>query len=353
MSEKQPKKRGGYLGLFAPFAVVALALAGWTVWWFVVAHGIETGVDDRVKALGRAGYTVVWRDRSISGWPFRTFVQFHDVRVDAPGGASVSAPELAAEAETFQLGKWVIAAPQGVVWTRGKTEGVVKIDAQAIRASVDRLDIFPGDLRLELRKPVFTPMANPDANMTVASPPPQPFPLASAEYIDFNMLPKANDAGAGAFIVVFQGARAQPASQLGSIIGDQPFLARWEGVLEHLDRAKASSWKKAVSVWTRNDGDITDGHAEFVQGDAAIEASSPAMTVSSDGRLSGDVTLDLRRAGKVLDRAMTQSIGADNAAGFAGSVLKGIASQSKVVVTFDGKDTRFAGQRLAAAPKIF
>ena len=36
------------------------------------------------------------------------------------------------------------------------------------------------------------------------------------------------------------------------------------------------------------------------------------MTVTSDGRLSGDVTLDLRRAGKVLDRALTRSIGADN-----------------------------------------
>ncbi len=124
-------------------------------------------------------------------------------------------------------------------------------------------------------------------------------------------------------------------------------------MLEHLDRAHASSWSKAVGAWTRADGDITDSHAEFVQGDAAIEASSPALTVSSDGRLSGDVTLDLRRAGKVLDRALTSSIGQENASGLAGSVLRGIASQSKVVVTFDGKDTRFAGQRLAAAPKIF
>ncbi|HWE47652.1 MAG TPA: DUF2125 domain-containing protein [Caulobacteraceae bacterium] len=342
MSETNPKKRGGYVGLLAPFAVVLLALAAWTVWWLVVAHRVETESDAKVKELGKAGYTVVWRERHVSGWPFRTFVQFEDVRIDAPGGASLSAPEVAAEAETYALGKWVVAAPKGLIWTRGKSEGAVKIDAVAIRASLDHLDSFPGDIRFEMRRPVFTPQ-----------PGSQPFPLASAEYIDFNMLPKANDAGAGAFIVVVQGAKAQPASQLGSIIGDQPFLARWEGSLEHLDRAKASSWKKAVGAWTRADGDITDNHAEFVQGDAAVEASSPAMTVSSDGRLSGDVTLDLRRSGKVLDRAMTQSLGADNASGFAGSVLRGLASQSKVVVTFDGKDTRFAGQHLAGAPKIF
>jgi hypothetical protein len=337
-----PRKRSSYLGLLAPFALVLLALAGWTVWWFVVAHRIETGVDERVKQLGRSGYAVVWRQRSVTGWPFRTYVEFDDARIDAPGGASVSAPELAAEAESFQLGKWVIAAPKGLVWNRGKNQGVVKIDAQAIRASVSGMSTFPPDLRVELRQPVFTPL-----------PGAQPFPLASAQYIDFNLLPKAGDAGAGAFIVVAEGAKANPAGQLGSIIGDQPFLARWEGALEHLDHAKAGSWSKAVEAWTRADGDITDSHAEFVQGDAAIEASSPALTVSSDGRLSGDVTLDLRRAGKVLDRALTNSIGQDNASGFAGSVLRGIASQGKVVITFDGKDTRFAGQRLAAAPKIF
>ena len=338
----EPRKPSASLGLLAPLAVVLLALAAWTVWWFVVAHRIEAGVDDRVKQLGRSGYTVAWRQRSITGWPFRTFVEFEDLRVDAPGGASVTAPELAAEAETFQIGKWVIAAPKGLTWMRSKTEGAVKIDALAIRASASQFDIFPPDLRVELRKPVFTP-----------EPGAQPFPLASAEYIDVNLLPKANDAGAGAFIVVFDGAKATPASQLGSIIGDQPFLARWEGAFEHLDHAKGSSWSKAVGAWTRGDGDITDSHAEFVQGDAAIEASSPALTVSTDGRLSGDVTLDLRRAGRVLDRAMTGSMGQANASGFAGSVLRGIASQSKVVVTFDGKDTRFAGQRLAAAPKIF
>jgi hypothetical protein len=342
MTDQKQPKRGGYLGLFAPVAILAVALGAWTVWWFVVAHKVETGVDDQVKVLGRSGYTVVWRERTVSGWPFRTDVEFKDVRVDAPGGASVTAPELGAEAETFQLGKWVIAAPKGLVWMRGKTEGAVKIDAQAIRASIDQVSTFPPDLRIELRQPVFTPQ-----------PGAQPFPLASAQYIDFNLLPKAHDAGAGAFIVVLDGAKAQPGSALGSVIGDQPFLARWEGALEHLDHAKGSSWPKLIGAWTRADGDITDSHAEFVQGDAAIEAASPAMTVTSDGRLSGDVTLDMRRAGKLLDRALDGAPSQGTASTLASSVLRLIASQTKVVVTFDGKDTRFAGQRLAAAPKIF
>ena len=343
MSEQKPKKRGGYLGLFWPFALVLLALGAWSVWWFVVAHRIETGVDDQVKQLSRSGYTVAWRTRTVSGWPFRTYVEFDDVRIDAPGGAGVTTPELDAEAETLQLGKWVIGAPKGLVWTRGKTEGAVKIDAPVILASVSQFDTFPPDLRVQLDHPTFTPL-----------PGAQPFPLASAEYIKFNLLPKAGDAGAGAFVVVAGGAKANPSGQLGAIIGDQPFLARWEGVLEHLDHAHASSsWTKAVEAWTRADGDITNSHAEFVQGDAAIEALSPALTVTGDGRLSGDVTLDLRRANKVLDRALTSTGVEGTSATLAASVLRLIASQSKVVVTFDGKDTRFAGQRLAAAPKIF
>ena len=56
----------------------------------------------------------------------------------------MSAPELGAEAESYQLGKWVIAAPKGLIWTRGKTEGgAVKIDALAIRASASQFNTFP------------------------------------------------------------------------------------------------------------------------------------------------------------------------------------------------------------------
>src|SRR5215469_823250 len=105
MADPKPEKpRGrGYLGLIAPFAVVLLALAAWTVWWFVAANRIDARIDDTVRDLGRAGYKVTWRERSLTGWPFRSFVQFHDFRIQAPGGASLSAPELAAEANTYAL----------------------------------------------------------------------------------------------------------------------------------------------------------------------------------------------------------------------------------------------------------
>src|SRR3569832_1435234 len=100
------RRRRGLLGLFLPFLLVAVALGGWTWWWFQVAHGVEQGIDKGAGELRQAGYTVSWKSRSVSGWPFRTFVQFEDARVVAPSGHALFAPTLPAEANTYDPTHW-------------------------------------------------------------------------------------------------------------------------------------------------------------------------------------------------------------------------------------------------------
>jgi hypothetical protein len=347
MSDPKPRRRGGYLGLFLPFILVLLALGGWTVWWFMVAHEVETRMDKQAAELGRSGYAVSWRDREINGWPFRTNVDLKDVQVKTPSGAVLSAPELGGEAETYAIGKWVIAAPQGVVWTRA-TGGAVKIDGQAIRASISGADHFPPNIAIELRKPVFTPTSGAD-----------PFPLASAEIIDAYLRPKAGDPGAGEFLFRIEGGKGRPGGMLDSLAQGQAFLIRWEGAIEHLDRAKPHAWPRMVRGWTDAGGDISSNHAEFVAGDTSLEAASPVLTISSDGRLAGDVDLKVKAGPKFVPAVGLLCHGWSSTANVCSGTTFIVlpdgagAVSANLKLNLDGKDTRIAGQRLAGAPKIF
>src|ERR1043166_6670490 len=98
---EHPRKRSGLFGLFWPFLLLLVALGGWTWWWFQVAHGVEQGIDKSAASLRQAGYKISWKQRSVSGWPFRTFVRFQDFRVSAPSGHAFFAPKLDAEANTY------------------------------------------------------------------------------------------------------------------------------------------------------------------------------------------------------------------------------------------------------------
>jgi hypothetical protein len=350
MSDAPKPRRHGYLGLFAPITILVLVLAliAWTVWWFVVADRIQKGVDDEVRQLRRAGYTVMWSERDVSGWPFETFVRFQAFRIVTPAGAGVSAPELDADAETFVLGKWVIAAPRGMMIERAQG-GAVKIDATAIRASVSHFDMTPPLISVQLWKPLFTPVANG-----------RPFPLASANSVEFHTWAKPNDAGAGAFRFVVDGGRGQAGGVLDLLSGGQPFLLRWDGVAEHLDRARAGSWPQAVHRWTDAGGDVTANDVLFVAGETRVEATSPALTVSSEGRLVGDVNLTL--TGNTVIAAVTGACRAWNVSGLnycnRGNGLEVVPdapgeARGAFKLTFDGKDARFEGQRISGAPKIF
>ncbi len=347
MSDPKPRRGRGYLGLLLPFILVLIALGGWTVWWFMVSHQIETRMDQEAQSLGRAGYAVSWRQRTIDGWPFRTFVTLKDVQVKTPAGAVLSAPELGGEANTYALGKWVIVAPQGLVWTRA-TGGAVKIDGQAIRASVSGVNAFPPTVTIELRKPVFTPTNGAD-----------PFPLASAEIIDVYLRPKTGDAGAGEFLFRIEGGKGRPGGMLDNLAQGQAFLMRWEGAIEHLDRAKPHEWPRMVRGWAEAGGDISSNHAEFVAGDTSFEATSPVLTVSSEGRLAGDIDLKVKAGPKFVPAlGLVCSGWNSNATVCSGTSFTILPSGAGAVsadlkLNLDGKDARVAGQRLSGAPKIF
>ena len=152
-------------GLIIPFAIVAVALAGWTGWWFFLTQQIEQRLEGKIAGLQQSGWTIKHGGVSTTGWPMHARVTIKHLDVVAPSGHAVEAPEMVAQANAYNPTRWVLAAPDGLTVTRAQ-KGKTAIRAEGIRMSLHGLTQRWPNVVLELEKPVFT--ALPDA---------EPFPL--------------------------------------------------------------------------------------------------------------------------------------------------------------------------------
>jgi len=75
-------------------------------------------MDAGAAALGEAGFAVDWRDRALSGFPFRLDLDVTGPRLRERSGWGLSATRLKAEAFVFAPEHWVIVAPDGAILTR-------------------------------------------------------------------------------------------------------------------------------------------------------------------------------------------------------------------------------------------
>ena len=162
----QPRAR--YAPLIIPLGLMALVIAVWTAWWFWLAKEVENRVDLAAEGLRAQGWQVDYARPAVSGWPFRVRLETEQLRLTAPTGHEIAAPALTAETNAYRPDRWVMAATDGLVLTRGD-KGKVAVSAPVIRASASGLaQPFP-NLALEIVEARFTP--HPGA---------EPFPLVSA-----------------------------------------------------------------------------------------------------------------------------------------------------------------------------
>jgi hypothetical protein len=337
------KKRSGLGAIVLLLLVVAVVLGGWTWWWFQVAHGIERGVDRSAVDLRSAGYTVQWKHRSVSGWPFRAFLKFRDIRIAAPSGHALFARELQAEANAYDLGHWIADAPRGVIFTRAG-KGAVTITGQALRASVTHTDEAPPAIVLELTKPVFVPATGAE-----------PFPLASADLVSLNIRQRQGARGTGLFLFRVDGGKPRADGMLDWIGNGEPFSTRWEGAITHFDSFVGKGWTGAARNWSRAGGALSELQGRAETGSASVQADAPSLTVGADGRLRGSLNLSvtggpqslvaMARANAVDPRAAVAAA----ANGAAGS-LNGTA---RVRLDFTDRGSMLGPVRLAGAPKVW
>lgn len=341
-AEPPRPKRSGRLGLILAGLVLALVAGGWTWFWFTVAQEVEKGIDKASVDMTNAGYKVSWKSRSVGGWPFRTFVRFEDFRIGAPSGHAFYATRLNAEANVYALDRWVAAAPDGFTFLRAE-KGAVKVTGKALRASLTHPKAVPPTLVVELRQAQFA--ADSDA---------EPFPLASAELIAFNL--EARTGGQGAFALRVEDGKPRPGGALAQIGGGERFSTRWEGLVTRFSAFDGGGWAQAARNWSRAGGALQQVRGRAETGPFSLQAYAPQLTASADGRLRGSLDLSVVGGPQAL-LSMAQARVVDPAgaamAAAATSMASGLNAPVSARLDFTADGARLGPARLSDSPKVY
>lgn len=354
------QSRARYGGLIVPFVILLVVLVAWTGWWFWLSQQVRQRMDLAAESLRTRGWEVAYSRPELSGWPFRTRLESAHVRLTAPTGHEIAAPRLAAEANAYRPDRWVLAADDGLVLTRGD-KGKVAVAAPVIRASASGLtQPFP-NLALELVEPVFT--AHPGA---------EPFPLERAERIELYLRPgqPREEQAEGDAVQT-----ALPASQrnvdvlfrlidaTGRRDGPIDFMSRGglfslqaETVVENFQGLSGPDAPTLLAAWTASGGRFLDVRGEMQAGDSAARLESDVLSADGDGRLMGTLRLSADRAAPALTGLArsdavnrTAAVGAAAAAG-ADEVLTGDVT---LEVEFREGRAWLGPFNLAPAPELF
>lgn len=335
-------------GLVIPFAIVGVLLAVWTGWWFWLAGQVETRLSVQTESLRQAGWQVNHEPVTVGGWPFRARVVFPAADIVAPSGHGVAAPELVAEASAWNPGHWVVLAPEGLIVTRAG-KGQVAVEGEALRMSVSHLrDRFP-DLRVELARPTFTPVAGAD-----------PFPLASAERIELYTRPHLTDGQAATdeMDVLFRltEGRGRSGGPVEGATREGVLSAEVETTIEQASRLRGVDSAGVFASWTEAGGRFTAIKGRLQAGESSASLSSDALWAREDGRLEGRLALTAERPGEAIAGLAGSREGAVNRVGAAGAAaaatVQGDRPMDLVLLFSDGR-TWLGPFALAPAPKLF
>ncbi|AYG94895.1 DUF2125 domain-containing protein [Brevundimonas naejangsanensis] len=341
-------------GLIVPFAIVAVGLALWTGWWFYLTRQIETRLEAKVAGLEQAGWRVTHADLRTTGWPMHARVTIRHLDVVAPSGHAVAAPVVIAQANAYNPTRWVMAAPDGLVVTRG-VKGKAAIRAEGIRMSVHGLTQRWPNVALELEKPVFT-----------ALPGAEPFPLKQAGLVQFYMRPHlvGSDTPTDDVDVLFRlvDAEGRPGGPVEGFAQSGKLNAQIEAVIE-----KASALRRGadahglLSAWTAAGGRFIDVKGELGAGESKAFVSAESLSADDKGRLEGQVFVRAEKPlaaivglagaqqGGALDRAAAAKAAAATPQGGTGADGQGV----ELSILFRDGRTYLGPFALAPAPQLF
>lgn len=337
-------------GLIVPFAVVLVALAAWTGWWFYLVTQIEQRLDAQVARLEAQGWQVKHARVTTTGWPFRARVAVPHPDIVAPSGLGVAAPELVAEANAYNPTKWVVVAPDGLTLTRG-AKGKVALRGDALRMSVHGLTQAWPNVAVELVNPVFTPLKGAE-----------PFPIGRAGRIEFYLRPHivGSSAPTDSVDVLFRliDAHGREAGPVQAITRDGVLTIQMEGVVEKASLLRGSDAAGIFSAWIRGGGAFTRVRGELAAGDSRATVASDRLSADADGRIEGVVTLQAQKPlAAIAGLAGTRSGAVDRVGAGAAALATGAAGASDDAVDLslvfrDGR-TYLGPFTLAPAPKLF
>jgi hypothetical protein len=327
---RKPRRRG----LFAPFVLLVIVAVAWSIGWFWLRDQTQQRMDATAQSLKARGYDMSWESRTFSGYPFRMDVQLVNARVAEPSGWALKAPELRGEANAYDIGHWVVVAPQGVVMTR-PINGDVSITGQALRASFAGFDKYPPRISVEGANLVFTPVGQA-----------APFPLLSTQVLELHVVPGPDDQGA----IFFKagGAKARFSGLLGRIAQDNTADLIWDSRISKVSQLHGSSWADAVGRWSKAGGALTVQQGKVKAGEALLDAKSGALTVGDNGRLKGALDVTVRET-----PTPGEALKSPEAAAAAVAQAFGRDPTLSATLTFDDGRTRLGLFDTGPSPRIY
>lgn len=346
MSDAAP--RHSRKGLYGPLLIALVLLGLWTCWWFYLVSQVEGRLETQARALREAGWTVRYARVETTGWPFRARLQLDHVKILAPSGHGVSAPAIVGEASAWDPTRWVVVLPDGLTLDRAG-KGRVAVRGDALRFSVSGLtDRFP-DLRIELVRPVFTPLSQAEA-----------FPIASADLIRLQTRPHLTDGRAATdeIDVLFQmtEARGRPGGPVEGLTRQGRLSLQLEGVVEGASRLRGADTRGLFYNWTRGGGQFKAVRGRIEAGESRADLASDQIYAGRDGRLRGEVAVQAVRPMAALGGLAGSRTGAVDRAGAAGAAastaVTGDRDMALRIVFRDGR-TWLGPFALAPAPKLF
>jgi hypothetical protein len=337
-----PARKPRRLGLYLPFVLLLVAVAGWTAFWVWARSEARVRMDAAVADLRQAGYQLSWKERGIGGYPFRLAVTLTDARLREPSGWALEAPSLEAEAFMHAPGHWILAAPAGLTFVR-PIGGPVTVKGDMIRASLTNLDKRPPSFSFEGVKLAFQPGAGA-----------QPFALSAADRVEFHLRAGPDDEG-GVFAKVDNG-KAQLSGLLGRIAGDKPISIVWNSTLSKMSAFEGGDWPSAVRHWADAGGQMNVRQGGVTAGEALIGSNAGTLTVGTDGRLSGVLNVSLRQAPRALG-AMSQSgvipPETAEAASAVAAARQGAGDVAQATLNFQAGQTTLGPVAIGPAPKVY
>jgi len=126
---------GRFFRLYLPIVLLLLLASGYSIYWYVIAERVQSGLDQWATAQRAKGYEIRWTAASVGGFPFSLKIRATGFILAMPGTPSrlrLTAPMLVASAQPWQLRRWNVEAEQ----TLGVTIPTGNAEAASMKATV-------------------------------------------------------------------------------------------------------------------------------------------------------------------------------------------------------------------------
>lgn len=328
--------------LLLPLVLAAVALAAWSAYWFVARGRLLSAMDQAVAAQTAEGRRIEWGERRVEGFPFRFKLVLEQPRIVSPSGWALRAPRLEAQANAYQLTRWVAAAPAGLVVVR-PVAGPLRVDARILRASLAGVSGVPPRISVEGVDLRFTPLEGAE-----------PFLLAGAERAELLLRPVESSPGDAALVFRLRAAQPRPAGLMAFVSGNQPTNFVWNSRVAQIGALRGESWAEAVRAWTRAGGRMEVNSATLQAGDLRAQNTGGVLSVGSDGRLRGRLEVMLNRPLQALSALGRIEQADPNALGAATAVARARGETNvELDLGFEAGQFTVGPVAVAPAPKVF